>query len=66
MEDELSNDSHPAVNAVIALAEENSTALDLLEEFCSRFYWIKDHPDYQEHVREFLTNAGRSPHPYGG
>lgn len=40
-------------------------ALDLLEDFCERFYWIKDHPDYQDEVRKFLESKGRSPRPYG-
>lgn len=54
-----------AVQAVGALADDHAKALDLLEQFCERFYWIKDHPDYQAEVREFLTVRGREPHGLG-
>lgn len=54
-----------AVQAVNALADDHEKALDLLEQFCERFYWIKDHPDYQAEVREFLTVRGRAPHGLG-
>jgi len=54
-----------AVQAVSALADDHAKALDLLEQFCERFYWIKDHPDYQAEVREFLTVRGREPHGLG-
>ena len=50
-----------ALHAVGALADDHTKALDLLEQFCERFYWIKDHPDYQAEVREFLTVRGREP-----
>ncbi len=56
---------HAAVHAVKALAEDHEKALDLLDQFCERFYWIKDHPDYQAEVREFLTVRGREPHGIG-
>ena len=56
---------HPAVKAVEDLARDRDAALDLLEDFCERFYWIKDHPDYQKVVRKFLADRGRSPRPYG-
>jgi hypothetical protein len=56
---------HPAVKAVQNLADEYEEALDLLDAFCERFYWIKDHPDYQEQVRAYLTSKGRSPRAYG-
>ena len=48
-----------------ALIADRREALDLLEDFCGRFYWIKDHPDYQANVREFLTARGREPRPLG-
>jgi hypothetical protein len=54
-----------ALKAVQELADDRERALDLLEDFCERFYWIKDHPDYQDDVRKFLTERGRSPRPYG-
>jgi hypothetical protein len=54
---------HPAVKAVSDLAEDREAALDLLEGFCERFYWIKDHPDFQQEVRDFLSARGRSPRP---
>jgi hypothetical protein len=57
--------THPAVKAVQDLADDNDKALDLLEDFCERFYWIKDHPDYQEGVRKFLRERGRNPRQYG-
>ena len=56
---------HPAVQAVTDLADDRDKALDLLEGFCERFYWIKDHPDYQAEVREFLVQRGREPHGIG-
>jgi hypothetical protein len=56
--------TNPAVKAVQDLADDHERALDLLDDFCERFYWIKDHPDYQEEVRTYLTNKGRSPRPY--
>ena len=61
----MTDSAHPAVAAVAQLAESYDTALDLLGDFSERFYWIKDHPDYQTLVRKFLTDAGRSPRPYG-
>jgi hypothetical protein len=54
---------HPAIAAVQDLADDREAALDLLEDFCARFYWIKDHPDFQQDVRQFLTARGRSPRP---
>jgi hypothetical protein len=57
--------THPAVNVVKDLADDHKKALDLLEDFCERFYWIKDHPDYQKSVREFLTARGREPRGIG-
>lgn len=54
-----------AVRAVNALADDYGEALDLLEDFCERFYWIKDHLDYQAAVREFLTARGREPRRIG-
>ncbi|MFI4992106.1 MAG: hypothetical protein ACHQCH_00625 [Solirubrobacterales bacterium] len=54
-----------AVHAVNALADDHEKALDLLEQFCERFYWVKDHPDYQSEVREFLTVRGREPRGLG-
>jgi hypothetical protein len=57
--------THPAVSAVQDLATDHERALDLLEQFCERFYWIKDHPDYQEEVRSYLVTKGRNPRPYG-
>jgi hypothetical protein len=56
---------HPTVKAVEDLVDDREAALDLLEDFCERFYWIKDHPDYQEKVRQFLIARGRTPRPYG-
>jgi len=56
--------THPALTAVQGLAADYDEALDLLEDFCERFYWIKDHPDFQERVRNFLTARGRSARPY--
>lgn len=56
---------HPAVQAVQALAADYEKALDLLEDFCGRFYWIKDHPDYQAEVREFLIARDREPRGIG-
>ena len=56
---------HPAVKAVEDLVDDLDAALDLLEDFCERFYWIKDHPDYQEAVRKFLAARGRTPRSYG-
>jgi hypothetical protein len=55
---------HPAVKAVEELAGDYEKALDLLDQFCERFYWIKDHVDYQVDVRAFLATRGRQPHPY--
>jgi hypothetical protein len=66
--DALLADADPAsraVSAVKALADDYGEALDLLEDFCERFYWIKDHPDYQAEVREFLTARGREPRGVG-
>jgi hypothetical protein len=57
--------THPAVKAVQDLADEHEQALDLLDDFCERFYWIKDHPDFQEKVRTYLSSKGRNPRPYG-
>ena len=57
--------SHPAVKAVRELAVDYEKTLDLLEDFCERFYWIKDHPDYQDSVRRFLRERGRTPRDYG-
>ena len=57
--------THPVVKAVEDLANERQRAIELLEQFCERFYWIKDHPDYQEEVRAFLRDRGLSPRPYG-
>lgn len=54
-----------AVDAVQALAKDHEKALDLLEQLCERFYWIKDHPYYQAEVREFLTVRGRDPRGTG-
>lgn len=54
---------HPAIKAVQDLANDREAALDLLDEFCAHFYWIKDHLDYQQEVRQFLTARGRSPRP---
>jgi hypothetical protein len=54
-----------AVSAVEALAEDYERALDLLEGFCERFYWIKDHLDYQAEVREFLAQRSREPRGVG-
>ncbi len=51
------------MNALVA--DDYGEALDLLEDFCERFYWIKDHPDYQAEVREFLTARGREPRGVG-
>jgi hypothetical protein len=51
--------SDPAVQAVTALADERDKALDLLDGFCERFYWVKDHPDFHAEVREFLTAHAR-------
>jgi hypothetical protein len=59
------NPSARAVNAVRALADDYEEALNFLEDFCERFYWIKDHPDYQAEVREFLTLRGREPRGLG-
>lgn len=59
------NIAHDAANAVKALANDHEKALDLLEQFCERFYWIKDHPDYQAEAREFLTARGREPRDIG-
>lgn len=42
-----------AVDAVQALAKDHEKALDLLEQLCERFYWIKDHPDYQPRSGSF-------------
>jgi hypothetical protein len=50
---------------VLDLADDHEKALDLLEDLCERFYWIKDHPDYQDEVRTYLAGKGRSPRPYG-
>jgi hypothetical protein len=61
----MTQQMHPAVKAVAELADERERALDLLDDFCERFYWIKDHPDYQDNVRKFLTANGRSPRAYG-
>lgn len=55
---------HPAVPAVQQLADDHEEALDLLDDFYERFYWIKDHPDYQEKVRAYLSAKGRTPRPY--
>jgi hypothetical protein len=66
--DALLADADPAsraVSAVKALADDYDGALDLLEDFCERFYWIKDHLDYQAEVREFLTARGREPRGIG-
>jgi hypothetical protein len=57
--------SHPTVQAVQDLVDDREAALDLLDQFCERFYWIKDHPDYQDDVRKFLSDRGRTPRPYG-
>jgi hypothetical protein len=57
--------THPAVRAVQDLADDHDKALDLLEDFCERFYWIDDHRDYQEEVRKYLSSRGRSPRAYG-
>jgi hypothetical protein len=54
-----------AAQAVEELAADRVKALDLLEDFCERFYWIKDHPDYQAEVREFLAARGREPRGLG-
>jgi hypothetical protein len=54
-----------ALKAVGVLADDYEEALDFLEDFCERFYWIKDHPDYQAAVREFLTLRGREPRGIG-
>jgi hypothetical protein len=54
-----------AVHSVRELADDYESALDLLEDFCERFYWIKDHPDYQAEVRAFLTARGREPRSVG-
>jgi hypothetical protein len=64
----LSNNDPIASNAEHAVADvvaDRTKALDLLEAFCERFYWIKDHPDYQAEVREFLTARGREPRELG-
>lgn len=58
----MATTTDPAVQAVTELAEERDKALDLLEEFCERFYWVKDHPDYHADVRAFLVQRGREPH----
>lgn len=50
---------------MLDLADDHEKALDLLEDLCERFYWIKDHPDYQDEVRTYLAGKGRSPRPYG-
>ena len=62
---EQSETAGAAVHAVNALADDHEKSLDPLEQFCERFYWIKDHPDYQSEVREFLTLRGREPHGIG-
>jgi hypothetical protein len=62
MSDEIAK---AAAQAVDELTADRTKALDLLEGFCERFYWIKDHPDYQTHVREFLIARGRNPAPLG-
>jgi hypothetical protein len=54
-----------AARAVDDLVADRTKALDLLEDFCERFYWIKDHPDYQAEVREFLIARGREPRGTG-
>jgi hypothetical protein len=56
--------AHPAVKAVEELADDYDEALNLLDDFCDRFFWIKDHPDYQQTVRDFLSARGRKPRPY--
>jgi hypothetical protein len=60
--DAIASAATQAVDEVIA---DRNKALDLLEDFCERFYWIKDHPDYQAEVREFLTVRGREPRGLG-
>jgi predicted DNA-binding protein YlxM (UPF0122 family) len=55
--------THPAIKAVEELAASYEEALDLLESFCERFNWIKDHADYQKEVRAFLLARGRAPRP---
>jgi hypothetical protein len=57
--------ANTATHAVDQLIADRAKALDLLEGFCERFYWIKDHPDYQAEVREFLTVRGREPRGIG-
>ena len=49
---------------VQTLAEDYERALELLDQFCDRFYWIKDHEDFQEEVREFLLDRGCAPRAY--
>jgi hypothetical protein len=53
--------ANAATHAVDDLIADRTEGLDLLESFCERFYWIKDHLDYQAEVREFLTARGREP-----
>jgi hypothetical protein len=57
--------ANTAAHAVDQLIADRAEALDLLESFCERFYWIKDHLDYQADVREFLTIRGREPRGIG-
>jgi hypothetical protein len=61
----MTTTTHPVVQAVMDLAEDREKGLDLLEDFCERFYWVKDHPDYQAEVREFLVQRGREPRGIG-
>ena len=54
-----------ATFAVNQLAADHERAIELLEEFTERFYWVDDHHDYQAEVRDFLRKQGLSPRPYG-
>ena len=68
----MSQTQTPAVTAAMdqmeaalkELCEEHEQCLGLLLGFCERFHWVKDHDDFQEKVREFLTNIGLQPRPY--
>ena len=50
--------THPAAQAVRDLADDHEKVLAQLEDFCERFYWIKDHADYREEVRAYLAGKG--------
>lgn len=55
----------PMVHELVRAAKQLDDALELLNEFCDKFYWIKDHADFQAEVRRYLQTHGYQPKPFG-